>query len=567
MRGVSRAVIDEEGLCRLLKGIDGAGYGAYKRLYDVMIRFPEGFTAAVTKVQGDPHAPPSVIEVRLPRRVHGMPEHLLTHPNLIPTTDFLTRVLHKVTKSLRRKCGLGNSCYLGVPRPSPRILPRSAVEVAGGHNLIIRFFAGLPAKGRRVYASEACTLLTRDLRRVVEALASVPRSRMREVREHVRVFRRQEELREWVVRNGYVFFIGDGAVLPRKASFSEDPMPGAVPFKSPPEYRVRVRLPCGEVVEGMAVRCGVTVITGGAYHGKTTLLESVQEGVYDHVAGDGRDLVVTRRGAVLVKAEDGRVVHHVDISTFVRNLPSGVRTDDFSSLDASGSTSMAASINEAVEFGAEAILFDEDTSATNLLYKDSFMTDLLRDDPIRTLSSQVRDLSRRAGVSVVAVASASSTLLGEADHAILMRRYVPHDASGEARRASKLSSILRAEYRPPRERLYAGIKGLVRVRAVSYKIVTEYEDRLKFELDLRGNPRIVEEGQVRLIAHAVSRLARVGRPVRVRDLVRMVNESLRRDGFKAFSPPTHVPPDLTWVDGMDVTWVLNRLPRAIFRQC
>ena len=559
-------MVDEEGLRRLLRRLDGAGYGAYKRLYDVVVRFREGFTAAVTKVQGDPHAPPSVVEVRVPRAVHGIPEDLLTPPNSVPTTDFLTRALYRVTRSLRRKCGLGNSCYLGIPKPSPRILPRSAVEVVGGGDLIIRFFAGLPARGRRVNAPEACALLTRDLRRVVEGVLGAGRSRLREVREHVRVFRRQEELREWLVRNGYTFFIGDGAVLPRKASFSEEPMPNAVPFRSPPEFRVRVRLPCGDVVEGMAVRCGVTVITGGAYHGKTTLLESIQEGVYDHVAGDGRELVVARGGAVLVKAEDGRVVHHVDISTFIGNLPSGSRTDDFSSLDASGSTSMAASINEAVEAGADAILFDEDTSATNLLYKDGFMTKLLRDDPIRTLSSQVRDLSRRAGVSVVAIASASSTLLGEADHAILMRKYVPHDATGEARKASKLSSTLRTEYRPPKPRAYAGIKGLVKVKAASYKIVVEYEDRLKFELDLRGNPRIVEEGQVRLIAHAVSKLARIRGPTPVRELVKRINESLKREGFKAFAPPTHVPPDLTWVDGLDVVWVLNRLPRAIFKQ-
>lgn len=562
-----RELLSVEEFKSMLLRMSGSGYGTYRKLYGVAVRFPEGFTLKVTKVQGDPHAPPSVVEVRVPKRVHRFPQNLLLKPRVTPLTDYLVRVLYKVTRSLRRKCGLGNSCYLGVPKPSPRILPRSSVEVDPNDNsMIIRFFAGLPARGRRVDGGEATKLLIRDVRAVTQALLRVREDSMGGVEDHVRNYVRQEELREWLVREGYAFFVGDGSILPRKASFSEEPMPNATPFKSPPEFRVRVKLPCGDVVEGMAVKCGVTVITGGAYHGKTTLLEAIQEGIYDHVVGDGRELIVSRRGTILVKAEDGRVVHHVDISSFIRNLPSGTRTDDFSSLDASGSTSMAASINEAVEAGAEVMLLDEDTSATNLLYKDVFMSRLLSDDPIRTLSSQVRSLVGVTGTSVVAVASATSTLLGEADNALLMRKYVPLDATREAREARRHSSTLRTEYSPPRPRAYAGVRGLVKVKATSFKIVAEYGDKLKFELSLRDNPRIVEEGQVRLIAHAVSKLARVRDPIPVRDLVKRINESLEREGFRAFAPATHVPPDLTWVDGIDVVWVLNRLPRAVFKQ-
>jgi len=562
-----KELMSEEELKSMLLRMSGSGYGTYKRLYGVAVRFREGFTLRVTRVQGDPHAPPSVVEVRVPNKVHRFPHRLLRKPNVVPFTDYLTRVLHNVTRSLRRKCGLGNSCYLGIPKPSPRILPRSSVEVnADNHSLIVRFFTGLPARGRRVEGREAAKLLIRDVRSIIQALLRVREVSMKKVEDHVRNYVRQEELREWLVREGYVLFVGDGSILPRKASFSEEPMRDAVPFKSPPEFRVRVRLPCGDVVEGMAIKCGVTVITGGAYHGKTTLLEAIQEGIYDHVAGDGRELIVSKRGTILVKAEDGRVVHHVDISTFIRDLPSGTKTDDFSSLDASGSTSMAASINEAIETGADAILLDEDTSATNLLYKDVFMSKLLSDDPIRTLSSQVRSLVNMTGTSVVAVASATSTLLGEADNALLMRKYVPRDATREAREAREHSSTLRTRYSPPKPRAYTGIKGLTKVKATSFKIIAEYEDRLKFELSLRDNPRIVEEGQVKLIAHAVNKLAKVRDPIPVRDLVKQINKSLEREGFKAFAPTTHVPPDLTWVDGLDIIWVLNRLPRAVFKQ-
>ncbi len=559
-----RELIDEEGLKKLLRRINGMGYGAYKKLYDVRVVFSEGFTLTITKVQGDPHAPPSIAEVLIPWRLHRVPRKYLRGEEAVPFTDYVVRKLYVVTRSLRRRCGLGSSCYLGIPRPSPRILPRSSCEVVND-DLVIRFHVGLPASGRRVNASEAVKLLVRDVGRLVKSLLSV-REELDDLDKHVMNYLRQERIREWLESNGYVAFIGDESVLPRKASFSEEPMPDAVPFKSPESLRVRIRLPWGEVVEGLGIREGVTVITGGAYHGKTTLLEAIQEGIYNHVLGDGRELVVSRRGTVLVKAEDGRVVHHVDISTFIRNLPSGTRTDDFSSLDASGSTSMAASINEAVEAGAEAVLLDEDTSATNLLYKDVFMSRLLSDDPIRTLSSQVRSMVRVTGVSVIAVASATSTLLGEADNALLMRNYLPHDASREACEARRHSSTLRTRYEPPRRRVYAGIKGLVKVKASSFKIVAEYEDRLKFELSLRDNPRIVEEGQVKLLAYAVSRLAGMREEVPVDTLIKRVNESLRREGFKAFAPATHVPPDLTWVDGIDVVWVLNRLPRAVFKQ-
>ncbi|MCD6340584.1 MAG: ABC-ATPase domain-containing protein, partial [Desulfurococcales archaeon] len=408
-------------LKRLIRSIDGRGYGAYKRLKGLVVNY-EIAKLRFTKVQGDPHAPPSIAEVVIPPRTHKLPEDLLKPEYITPLTDFIARELYKVTRSVRRKCGSGYSCYVGVPRPGPWILRRSCAEVEA-RDLVLRFYIGLPARGRRVLGSQAAALLLEDIPKVIRHIVGL-RARVSEIRDHIRNYVDQEYLRRWLYERGCIAFVGNGSILPRESSISEKPMKGAIPFKSPETLEVTIELPSGKVVEGMALPEGLTVVTGGGYHGKTTLLEALQEGIYDHIAGDGREYVVSRKYTALVKAEDGRIVSHVDISSFISRLPSGEDTADYVSLDASGSTSMAASISEAIEAGAEVLLIDEDTSATNLLYKDEVMSELIPDDPIKTLDTQVRDLIRKTGVSVVTVMSASSSFLGIADKVIRMRRYL-----------------------------------------------------------------------------------------------------------------------------------------------
>ena len=60
-----------------------------------------------------------------------------------------------------------------------------------------------------------------------------------------------------------------------------------------------------------------------------------------------------------VRAEDGRPVTGLDISPFINNLPRGRDTCQFSTEDASGSTSQAANIMEALEAEATSLLVDE----------------------------------------------------------------------------------------------------------------------------------------------------------------------------------------------------------------
>ncbi len=537
--------------------INGKPFSRYKGLRGLLINYGR-YSAKLTRIQGDPHAPPSYIEVKLPKELLKLPNTLLSGLGALALTDYLARKLHKVLKGLRRPCGSGNSCYLGVPKPSPRILRRSCCELIS-ESLVIRFFIGLPARGRRVLGREAIKLLINDVPKVVSELLKV-RNEVDEVLKHYELLKDQRFLREWLYRGGYILFIPNGAILPRESSISEEPKEGATKFKSPLTLKVKVKLPSGKVVEGMAVKEGVTVVTGGGYHGKTTLLEAIQDGIYDHVRGDGREYVVSRKYTVLVKAEDGRLVSNVDISSLIRNLPGGCDTRRFSTLDASGSTSMAASISEVIEAGAEVILLDEDTSATNLLFKDEVMRELIPNDPIRTLSEVVRDLVSKSGASVVVVTSASSSFLPVADTVIRMSNYIPEDLSSEV--AGKGLGVITKTYELPRKRLFRGIKGLRRVKVQGMKLIIEYLSGSKFELDLKYYPRIVETGQVRLVAHIIKELSKPPKPMSVRELIKYVNERLSREGFSAFTNP--VPPDLTEVDGFDVVWTINRLYGANF---
>ena len=555
-----RDTISLSELKRLIRSIDGRGYGAYKRLKSLVVNY-EIAKLRFTKVQGDPHAPPSIAEVVIPFRTHKLPEDLLKSEYMIPLTDFIARELYKITRSTRRKCGSGYSCYVGVPQPGPWILRRSCAEFEG-RDLVLRFYVGLPARGRRVLGSQAAALLLEGIPKVIKHIMRL-RARASEIRDHIMNYIDQEYMRKWLYERGYIAFVGNGSILPRESSISEKPMRGAVPFKSPEALEVTIELPSDKVVKGMALPEGLTVVTGGGYHGKTTLLEAVQEGIYDHVAGDGREYVVSRKYTVLIKAEDGRIVSHVDISSFISRLPSGEDTADYVSLDASGSTSMAASISEAIEAGAEVLLIDEDTSATNLLYKDEVMSELIPDDPIKTLDTQVRDLIRKTGISIAAVMSASSSFLSIADEVIRMRKYLPEDITNLAR-GSRYSSSQQVAYRPPKERIFRGIEGLKKLKSSGYKLVAEYASGERFELDLSYYPRVVEKGQVKFIAYIMKKLSTCREPMPVRELVNYINNIVSEKGFSAFVEP--VPPDLTEVDGFDVVWVLNRFYRALFTQ-
>lgn len=333
-----------------------------------------------------------------------------------------------------RAGGSGKSGVLATTRPGQEVMERSACEVRGGA-VTLRFEAGLPAHGRTVDGRAAAKMLLDFVPECVERTLFVDDGLLDQAWAAVELADDQRAAREQMEASDLVAFVANGSILPRESGVSQRPLKSALAFEAPAEQRVVLDLPHRGKVAGMGIKCGVTLIVGGGYHGKSTLLRALQDGVYNHVAGDGRELVLTDSTAVKLRAEDGRAVSGVDISLFIRDLPDGRDTSRFSTVDASGSTSQAAATVEAYEAGARALLIDEDTSATNFMVRDALMEAVVAREfePITPFVERVRDLWERAGVSSIIVAGSSGAYFSVADAVLQMDRYWVHDITAHAR--------------------------------------------------------------------------------------------------------------------------------------
>jgi predicted ABC-class ATPase len=404
---------------------------------------------------------------------------------------------------------------MSILAPGQEVLRRTSFLVHADGSLEARLRVGLPASGRTILGHQAAELFCESLPAAVgEAL--LPDSRPDDsLRRHIEVVEDAQALRRQLLDNGLVAFIGEGARLPRRSGIDDSPLetPGVVPFESPASLRVRLQTPHAGEVTGMGIPAGVTLFVGGGFHGKSTLLRAVERGVYDHVPGDGRERVVTLRNAVKVRAEDGRRVAGVDISNFIGRLPNGSDSAHFHTENASGSTSQAAAIVEALEVGATCLLLDEDTSATNFLIRDARVQQLVAsvDEPITPFIDRVRELSTGSGISLVMVVGGSGDYFDVADTVISMRGYRPEDVTARAREvARQLPSSRRKEGRewsqaerrvpmpasidPSRGRHDVEVKGSV-------------AERVRFgsdEIELAAVEQLVEAAQTRAIARALA---------------------------------------------------------------
>ena len=413
-----------------LDRIDRKGYGAYRDIQGSHDLGP--FTLFVDRVQRDPFAPPSLIRVRT--RENRFDPSLFENPvRRVAFEDFLTRCVERAARSVARgNRGSGGSGKIEIQRSSQVVIPRTSMVVEDGY-VEARMAAGLPARGRSVDARAARGMLTNELPEIVRQALTSEKVDEVAAREHVETVEDTNRLRDLLPSLGLVAFVSDGSVLPRESGASDRPLrDGATPFRSPDEFRVSVELPNHGSVSGMGVPEGVTLIAGGGFQGKSTLLSALSWGVYDHVPDDGRELVVTRPDAVKIRAEDGRSVAGVDISAMIGNLPGGRSTRAFSTSNASGSTSQAANIAEALEVGTSLLLVDEDTSATNFMIRDERMRELVRREPITPFIDLVGPLHSALGVSTIVVVGGVGDYLDVADRVILMEDYKPRDATDTA---------------------------------------------------------------------------------------------------------------------------------------
>ena len=423
-------------LAHVLKRLDGNSYGAYKQLKgDWRVG---DFDLLIDRVQSDPYAPPSMVRLRVPRKVAGIPEHLVdSAAKRIAAGDFLTRAFGRAARVLSPDGGKGSGGIFMV-RVGQETLQRSSVLIDDAA-VEVRCEIALPAAGRRIKGRAAERLLTEVLPSVVDRSLLFRNLDAAAIELHVRTYVDAEHVRSQLAPRGLVAFVADGAVLPRASGHRDEPLTThAVPFEPPENLQVTLSLGDGTEVSGMGIPEGVTVIVGGGYHGKSTLLQALERGVYDHVPGDGRELVITRADAMAVRAEDGRAVTDTDVSPFINNLPTGADTRRFGTTNASGSTSQAASITEAVESGAKALLMDEDTCATNLMVRDQRMRALVpgEREPITPFVDRVQTLYRDKGVSTVLVTGGSGAFLDVADLVIAMDAYRASDVTDRARQVS-----------------------------------------------------------------------------------------------------------------------------------
>ncbi|MEG4273010.1 MULTISPECIES: ABC-ATPase domain-containing protein [unclassified Microcoleus] len=486
---------NKESLQRHLLQLDNRGYKAYKDIQG-SYEFSE-FRLIIDYVQGDPFASPSKFRVRVPPNIAQIPGELFnSRSREIALRDYLTRQFDKAAHSISSKRGTGKSGMIAVTRFGQEVLDRTSafiifsntsdIEDLGGVEL--RFAVGLPAGGRSILGRQAAEMLCEDIPQIVSKSLKYANLNPAECRRHVETVEDANWLREQLAEKGLVAFVADGSILPRRTGVDNRPLlNNAVAFQSPPSLKVEFNCPNRGWIFGMGIPAGITLIVGGGYHGKSTLLRAIELGVYNRIPGDGREFVVTNPAAVKIRAEDGRSVAGVDISPFINHLPQGRDTAQFYTENASGSTSQAANIIEALEVGRRkfgngfcngfsgcpsdvrrkkeerrgneeqerrkkeqdlvpVLLVDEDTAATNFMIRDRRMQELIAKDnePITPFIDKVRQLYADYGVSTILVMGGSGDYFDVADTVIAMENFQAYNVTEKAKEIAKNYSISRA---------------------------------------------------------------------------------------------------------------------------
>lgn len=412
----------------MLESIDRKGYPAYK---DTRGAYDFGdYTLSIDHVQGDPFASPSKLSVFIPHSRAAYPASFFDASyTKRALEDYMVRQFsQEIAKYNFKAKGSGKSGLISTSRPGPEILSRTACD-CGPKGITARFEAGFPANGRTINSGELIRILFDFLPRCVKTVFYFKNRPAGEVKKICDLAEDQHFIREQLAQLGLVSFVANGSILPRESGISSRPMKGSVPFLSPKSMEVTLDLPHHGPITGMGLKQGITLIVGGGYHGKSTLLKALEAGVYDHIAGDGREYVITDQTAMKLRAEDGRSIQNVDISLFINDLPNGRDTHSFSTEDASGSTSQAAAVVEGIEAGSRVFLIDEDTSATNFMVRDDLMQKIISRDqePITPFIERARDLYEKAGISTIMVAGSSGAYFYIADTILQMDCYKPHD--------------------------------------------------------------------------------------------------------------------------------------------
>ena len=555
----------EQDLKSVLNRIDGKGYGAYRDTYGAY-QFTN-YVLSIDHVQGDPFAPPSRLSLTIPGDVAGFPPNLYRLPEQrIALQDALIRIFGKSVCSAVRSGRDGHG--MRISRCGQEILERTACQIDPATGTVIfRFDVQFPARGRTIMGRQLQNILCNDLPQSITRSLLYRNMDAQHLQEIANLAEDQTFIRTELLNRNLCAFVADGSVLPRSSGASSLPMQGAVPFTSPPELAVELDLPHRGRVRGMGIPKGVTLIVGGGYHGKSTLLEALELGVYNHIAGDGRELVITDNTAVKIRAEDGRSVKGTDISWFITNLPNGCSTTSFFSDDASGSTSQAANVIEGIEAGANVLLIDEDTSATNFMIRDELMQRVIHKEmePITPFIARVREIYEKFGVSTILVAGSSGAYFHVADAIIQMERYVAKVITGIAKKEAEAFPLVTQDVPPGNEIAFHRCPQRVRhwdgpkIKSQGLDQVTIGDD----VIDMRLVEQIVDGEQMRTLGNCLvyAGYHLMDGSKEVRQIADEVDAAIEQNSLSVLNNGRRSVPDFARPRKQEIVAIINRYRR------
>ncbi len=552
--------------------IDHRGYPGYKGLRG-RYQFKD-HVLSIDHVQGDPFASPSHLSVHVDGHKAGFPkDYYQDDISRITLQDHLTRCFGKALAPFSFKAkGSGKSDLLSVSHCGQQVLERTACEVSADGSVTVRFEAGFPANGRSVNAGELVKMLFQFVPEAAQIALFYDRLNKNALKAAIELARDQQFIREHLSEQGLAAFLADGSVLPRESGISDRPMKGAVPFQSPAACKVTVTLPYHGPVTGMGIKKGITLFVGGGYHGKSTILQALEMGVYNHIAGDGREYVITDPSAWKLRAEDGRSISNTDISPFINHLPNKKDTVHFSTEDASGSTSQAANLMEAVESGSKLLLIDEDTSATNFMIRDELMQKVIcrEEEPITPFIERVRSMYDDLGVSSIIVAGSSGSFFGIADTIIQMKEYVPYDITERAREAAaSYPALKQQEHFPVSDNMRAPKANQALKKDPRLKMKTMGTNEMllaKDAIELRYLEQLIDPEQTNALAYALKylELNRMNGSRTVPQLLDDVEALTASKGLSALYDKEYVRSGLAMPRRQEIAACLNRYRKLYF---
>ena len=562
-----------------LQGIDGKDYAVYQSL--IGKHDYSRFSLFIDQIPKDPYAPAytGIYRARVKKSDAGVLDDMM-NPLVRKTAlkDFLTRTFfNNCQKYSKGRRGTGNSGLITICEPSQCILDRSSI-VFNDEYVEARFFIGLPSSGRNISSSIAKEMLFEELPAIISASLFFENLDSEQIYRHVKTAEDAEHLRNSLSSKNLVAFIADGAILPRRSGVDERPLESskAIPFHSPDTMRFEFQLPNRGKITGMGIERGITLIVGGGYHGKSTLLHALELGIYNHIPEDGREFCVSLPDSVKVRASNGRYVAMVDISPFLQNMPFQTDTSCFSTLNASGSTSQASSISESMEAGASVFYMDEDTCAANFMIRDRRMQELVskQDEPITSFIDCVKPLYEQTGISTVLVMGGSGDYFGVAERVIQMKEFKAYEVTGKAHevaqmyptgRSDEFSHALKTEIkRCPQGNTIDPHNEFGHIRISSAN--TNELIFGKTTIDLADVEQIVEKAQIKAIGLAIHTLQKqMNGTMSVREVMAVVMRRIEEEGIDSLD--SRLTGDIALFRAIELAATINRMRGLEFRRC